>query len=805
MYRFFFKGSRLSKILIPIFFLLCMILLSSFALAEDKKEEEKEGILGFNDKLKKIEIDTSKSAKMENFSFKKDIVEWKLESGYIYLTKPMPEFPNAGGAYFIGQGRMIFTPPNKVEKEELKKYTEKEKLNESFTEAFIRFNDNTRQIFEPLMKTANEEEAKKAAEHFKNKQGLLVGLLVNPEALILSDYLNKISLNQYLLVLTDLEKIGQIVFFYSPAGFGFLGSAEEVGLFKLERLGFGKSSFENIISLFNRKEDYEQGIDLDYEEKDALHINHYDMDFTIEPGSLLMMAKVGIRFEPFLDNTAAITLDFIDDPERHDKMITDLKITDDQGKDLPYIYKNGSILIQLPKVLNKGEAGIVNVHYKADFIRPDPVVSLPPGYKLDSSLEFLPEGESTFTLLNTYSWFPQYGYLKRSTFDMTMRVPKPHIAVASGTTLKRWEEGPYNCLHSKENIPVLLTSVLFGKYITIKDDSKRPVIYVHSLFKQQGQAEPILKEARTVVDEYEKYFGPFPYDEFDIAQMGFFYGFGQAPPGLVQLTGEAFLGPNELEAIPWVSAYRVADLRSGFLSHEIGHEWWAHVVAWKNYHEQWLSESFTEYMAGLYLLASKGEKEFEYKLKSWKEYAYDQKDAGPIWLGGRLQKGYIASLYFKGPYVLHMLRKAFTFKYGAEEGDKLFFQCMRNFCDRFRDQNPTTKDFQRIVKEVTKIDMDWFFNQWFREAGFPELRVSYNSRQTEDGKYLVEVKVRQTDKEHIKAMLVPVFFHFGVDKIHRKDMYTDKEEGILKMKFPEKPETVTVDDTKELLATIVYE
>ncbi len=788
------------------FLMLVTILAASVGLiyAEEEKGKDEEGLLPLYEKLKKLEIDPSQAAKLDNFSFKKDIVEWRL-TGDMFLTKPVPELPNAGGAYFIGEGRMIFEPPDKIEKAELKRYTENEKLNHTFKEAFIRFNDDTRQIFEPLMRAVSENEGKKAEEKFKSGQAGLAGLLVSPEGLVIADNLNKTSLNRYLILETDLDKVGLLSFIYAPGGFGFLGSAEEVGLFKREKLGFGKSAFENIINMFNRKEDYEQGVDFDYEDKDVLDVTHYNMDFTIEPGSLLMNAKVEIHFTPLIETMHAAQFDFIDDPEQRDIKVTDVKITDAQGNDLPFLYKNFSLLIQLPKAYAKGEEAIVNVAYKADFIRPDFAVSLPPGAKLDSSLEFLPEAESTFTLLNTYPWFPQYGYLKRNTFDMIIRVPKPHIAVASGTTIKRWEEGPYNCLHSKEEKPVLLTSVLFGKYVTIKDDSVRPVIYVHSLFKQQRQAEPILTEARTIVTEYEKYFGPFPYDELDIAQMGFFKGFGQAPPGLVQLTGEAFLGPNELEAIPWMGAYRVADLRSGFLSHEIGHEWWAHVVAWQNYHEQWLSESFTEYMAGLYLLATKGPKEFEYKLQQWKETAYDQKDSGPIWLGARLQKGYFASLYYKGPYVLHMLRKAFNWKYGAEEGDKLFFDCMRNFCEKFRDKNPTTKDFQRVVKETAKIDMDWFFDQWFREAGFPELRVSYNTRQTEDGKYLVEVKVRQPDTEHVKAMLIPVFFHFGSDRVLRKDMYVDKEEGFLRLKLPEKPETVSVDDMKDLLATIVYE
>lgn len=797
--------SRIHKILhhtILVSILAVFILLICFhsALAEEQeKESENDDIEQLYEKLNKLEIDCSKAAKLNNFSLKKDIFEWKFESGYLYLTKPIQEFPKMGGAYFIGKGQMIFNPPNKIEKAELKRYTKKEHLNEPFQEAYIRFNDDTRAIFEPLMAAVTAAD-KEASDKFKSRQRALEGLNFSLDFPIIMGFYNNAFKDEYLFVEADLEGIGLLGCVYNDY------AVEELLLFKREKLGFGATAFENLICQFNKKEDYESGIDLDTEDKDTLTVNHYDMDLTIEPTTLLMHAKVSVQFEPRLENLSIAWLNLIYDSERPDKLIQELKITDEQKNELPFLYKNGSVLVQLPKAFKKGEKIYLHFDYKADFIRPDQIVNLPPGARLDGSLDFLPQGESTFTLLNTYPWFPQYGYLKRYTFDLTIRVPKPFYAIASGTTLKRWEDGPYNCLHSKEDIPVLLASVLFGKYYTIKDDSKRPTIYVHSLFKQQRQAEVILQESRTIIDEYENYLGPFPYDELDVAQMGFNYGFGQAPPGLVQLTGEAFLGANELEALPWDLPMKADDLRSGFLSHEIGHEWWAHVVGWKSYHDQWLSESFTEYLAGLYLEATKGQKEFEYKLDRWKRWADDKKDFGPIWLGGRLQAGYFAGLYFKGPYVLHMFRMALIASLGFDEGNQVFFDCLKNFCTKFRHQNPTTKDFQNVVKETAKIDMDWFFDQWFRDAGIPKLRFSYNVRQTEDGNYLVEGKIEQEDKEHVKVLVIPIFLHFPGDKVHEmKPKFMQEAVLDFKAKVPEKPELVSIDDRGDLLAEIVYE
>src|SRR5262249_45673414 len=158
------------------------------------------------------------------------------------------------------------------------------------------------------------------------------------------------------------------------------------------------------------------------------------------------------------------------------------------------------------------------------------------------------------------------------------------------------------------------------------DDSAKPVINVCTLPKQQKQADEILARARSIVTTYEKWFGPFPFEELDIAQMGFFYGFGQAPPGLVQLTGEAFLSAAErANILSILGSGGISGFFRGsaFIAHEIGHEWWGHAVSWADESDQWLSESYTEYCSGLYVQSAdeNGQKAFEAKLAAWKDRA----------------------------------------------------------------------------------------------------------------------------------------------------------------------------------------
>ena len=37
-----------------------------------------------------------------------------------------------------------------------------------------------------------------------------------------------------------------------------------------------------------------------------------------------------------------------------------------------------------------------------------------------------------------------------------------------------------------------------------------------------------------------------------------------------------------------------------FFAHETAHQWWGHIVLWRSYRDQWLSEGFAEYSGLLY-------------------------------------------------------------------------------------------------------------------------------------------------------------------------------------------------------------
>ena len=793
------RPTRLSLVLLLV---MCLPAAApAFSAVGDRTTTGTGGIRSIYDALHGVQLDTSASAKVENLVIQKDITKITLVSGRVFLARPWREGQKPTGAWFAGEGRIEMTPPNRIEKDQFKKSMDKEALDEKFTRAFIRFSDD----FHDLLKDRIAPDAAgagEAAKLFAERQKALEELNFNVEFPIISDYLGDGPRSPFFFFEFETPKHGWTSFFYRP------NDLWESIYFKHKKVGFSDFQSASVITMFRTKEDYASGRDLGHDDKDTFWIRHYGGEIVVDKEGLLLKPKVDVEIESQTDNLKILTAAFMSyyGDENHSFKIDAL--TDADGKPLEYMHKNFQLLVALPKALRKGEKTTFHIEYTGDFIRPDPAVGdLPEGFDpaRAASLEPLKTMNATFTLLNTYPWLPQSGFLKRFTLDWVVKVPTPFLAVASGVTEKRWTtDDGYNCLHTVEKTPVALASILFGRYIEKTDDSARPRVNVYTLAKQQKQADSMLAEARSVVTKYTELFGPFPYDELDIAQMGFFYGFGQAPPGLVQLTGEAFLSPGELSNIGANTSF----IR-GFVTHEIGHEWWGHAVSWANENDQWLSESYTEYCAGLYVQAVDGDKAFADILRSWRDASSRSKDSGPIWLGQRLGKHYINQTYNKGPYVLHMLRLALQAQSVANkgtvaDGDKVFFESLRAFVEKFRNQNATTTDYQKILKQTAKVDMDWFFDQWFRGNGWLNLTFKYQVRPTEDGKYLLVATFRQPVKENVKQMIVPMYLHFGKEVLP-KMVLLSREEQVVQMKLPKAPDKVSLDDNNDLLADIKYE
>ncbi|MFZ0951347.1 MAG: M1 family aminopeptidase [Candidatus Sulfotelmatobacter sp.] len=162
---------------------------------------------------------------------------------------------------------------------------------------------------------------------------------------------------------------------------------------------------------------------------------------------------------------------------------------------------------------------------------------------------------------------------------------------------------------------------------------------------------------------YAERFGPFPYSQLALTQVP--GRESQGWPGLIFLSSYAFLDQAERESLHMSP---VGALVGGQIpAHEAAHQWWGDLIVWATYRDQWFSEGLANYCS-LMMLQEKNPAAFRQIMEKYRRDLIEKnkdgtplEDAGPVTLGGRLlsshfPQAYEAISYGRGTWLFHMLR-----------------------------------------------------------------------------------------------------------------------------------------------------
>jgi aminopeptidase N len=208
---------------------------------------------------------------------------------------------------------------------------------------------------------------------------------------------------------------------------------------------------------------------------------------------------------------------------------------------------------------------------------------------------------------------------------------------------------------------------------------------------------------------YDYLLGPFPFEEFNIIEVPQF-GWGQAPPATMFITHELF------DRVDPGYGFSEAEVNARF-AHEIAHQYWGQVVKMPSLEEQWLTESFADYSAALFIqqaYGKQGKAQFDRIRSTWKGNAMQARNDSSIALSNRLATpfepflGYDHRrwlLYDKGPLLLDALRK--------ELGDDQFLTFLHSYQKSFAWKFGTTRDVAGLLSYMTKKDYAPFFDKYY--------------------------------------------------------------------------------------------
>ena len=428
------------------------------------------------------------------------------------------------------------------------------------------------------------------------------------------------------------------------------------------------------------------------------------------------------------------------------------EVTDYKGRPLDFLHRGGSLIVRLLSPVAPGQAEILTIKYAGDAM---PRLT-----------------EDSFGLLANYPWWPQPGSHDRFTWGVEICVPSLLRAAGTGTTLRSWTEKGKRCEEWKEEVPVSFPAINMGRWRVGERKGPHGVaIRAFFLSEDSDQMDAALLEADRILRFYESIFGPYPFAELDLAQAVSNQGFWQAPAGLVELSKSQ--GQVAKSAKKQRRRDFIPNASPMILSHELGHQWWGHVMGWKTYRDQWISETMAEYASFLYMSQYYGEDDYSGRLEWWQHVARKTDKYGPMSLGFRIGRAYQGQVYNKGPHVMHMLRRIV--------GDDAFIDFVRTAASAAANRNFGTGDLQIVAEKVLGPDANWFFDQWIWGTGLPRLQLVWQ----EKGK-AVEVVLKQTQATPALKLQIPVVLHGG--KKGRKELEhviaTDAREITVQLAMP---------------------
>ena len=749
-------------------------------------------------------LDLGDTYRVESFTLPMDVGTFELRSGTITVLNLVNNVET--GAVFVGQGHFTLKPLVGVDVREMSRRTGDPTAEEDFTTVVFRF---TRGEYQQLSaafgsKTDTPPEATIAFEEWKNRvrhrhefpEGLTQAILEddtidNVDADVLAAVYNPKHppfFNAYMhgtphkdLRFFIRARVGAIPQMDSP---------EEVALINCNGAGMDDGVWysQHLVSELNARTANSR------EDKRLFATRRYVIETVIAKNDHLY-SRATITFEPLVPGERVMKFGLL-------PTLRVARVTDQNGQDLHYIQEDkkqdGSFYAVLDEAPAMGQEHSISVEYVGDKVLAD-------------------AGNGSYYVGARESWYPNLnGFGEKALYDLTFKVPPRNVVISVGNLEGQSAEDGFAVSHWVTPVPVAVAGFNYGAYkkIDFPDTKYHYIIsgyYLEdlpdSLKPYQsgpimnggtplGQLSPLsgmapasmtkyaLDQTRAQLQLCTFYFGKIPYDHVDITEQPNF-SFGQSWPNLVYLPISAYIDSTQR----WLLFGHIDTQFTGFVQevtpHEVAHQWFGHGVGWASYHDQWLSEGFAEFAAGLFLQEAMGEKWQKDYIDFWERqrkrildkntFGVSPNDAGPLWLGERLESpktanAYQGVTYSKGAYVLLMLR-SLMYADQAPNGnhDQAFIDMMHDYIETYRDSPASTESFKAIAeKHMTKqMDiqqtgrLDWFFNEWVYGTQVPRYQFKYDVQPAEGGLFKAHVEITESEVDDHFAMFVPVFADFG--------------------------------------------
>ena len=407
----------------------------------------------------------------------------------------------------------------------------------------------------------------------------------------------------------------------------------------------------------------------------------------------------------------------------------DLMVQGRNGTAVDYRYDDKIITLDFENEFKAGEACTVRIDYAIQ----DPISGLsfaqPDAARPDFPLYAITDNETE----RARYWFPCVDFPTiRSKMDYYLTAKAELTILANGALVSEETKDGMKTAHWKLDYPCAsyLACFAIGDFSVYEDEPLRdiPIAYFADKSYTPEQLQRTYAPTRQMLIWMEKKLGMnFPYPKyFQVAGREV----GGAMENISLVTWDDKFMLDETMAKEWQYIMDLINV------HEMSHSYFGDAVVSYDFAHVWLKESWATYIESVWLEDSQGIEAMHWQLaEEAKSYMGEAKNryVRPI-----ITREYDHSwnmfdmhLYPGGAWRLHVLRQVV--------GDDKFWAGVQEYVNTYAGKTVKTLDFQRCIENHSGLNLDSFFDMWFRSKGYPILKAGFEyDKEKGRGKFTFE-------------------------------------------------------------------
>jgi hypothetical protein len=798
--------------------------------------------------LRQVGLDPTRVYRVRGASLDRSSVHITFEDGTIAFSQDVKG--RITGAFFEGDGEVLLTPPNDVERRTMSLFTGMAILEEHFATAYFRFNDDVAAEMRPDLRAAEnkQEFVDRYTETARNlAQGDAMRLLVTFSRMLpgkngeVSSGKEGDAEDRFLHARLQGVKHGVFDIFFDSLATeqvqaGQAKAAENGTLYYDVWTSFSTGITSPVTNtLVASKTDAKP-------QEDWVAIRRFTVTTEVQPPKRIQ-AQARLQLEVKVGGPRMMLFEL--------SRFLNIESVKLDGHAVEFIQNPA---VEGTELARRGNDFVA-------VILPEPAQT---GQKLDLEFRYAGEvlaeaGSGLLYVGARGTWYPNRG-LVMADFDLQFDYPpgwtlvatgKPTSSAADSTAKARGLETS----HWVSERPIPVAGFNLGKYQVAKTQAGDVTVETYATHEVErdfpsapvqtietnpanitgsprvivprrpspAQHEVSVGEAAArAIRYYAERFGPYPYSHLALTQMP--GRDSQGWPGLVFLSSYAFLDDEERRDFHF-KPYRTL-LQEMLPAHETAHQWWGDLVSWEGYRDQWLSEGLASYCA-LMMIQEKDPEGFRQVMDKYRDDLVQEdkdgmtpRDAGPVTLGVRLlssrfPEGYEAISYGRGAWLFHMLRtmlKDAAVQQPAKRSspDEPFVRALRRVRQKYEGKSISTRqlldafaeDLPPALRYEGKSSLDWFLEGWVNGTALPRLELTGTKFAPKGTGSVVTGTILQKDAPADLVTSVPVYAVVaGKQLVLLGRVFADGEESSFHIAAPAGARKIVLDPYQTILTS----